>query len=148
MATAAQKVERHLTCGNPTPGPPWSSKNLAWRGSSPGKLKTANAVLVVCLNIDVDPPDIVKTNPCAVLECWVDPHTMPSQKALEAISIGPNLQHQFELNLKIVYKPLFDPASDELRKFCTTLRKQAKDDAVLFYHSGHGVPKPTASGEL
>ena len=117
-----------------------------WR-SSPGKLKTANAALVLCLNIDVDPPDIVKTNPCAVLECWVDPHTMPSHKALEVI--GTNLQHQFEgLSPKLSYKPILDPSYEDLRRFCATLRKQAKEDTVLFYYNGHGVPKPTASGEL
>ena len=55
--------------------------------------------LVLCLNIDVDPPDFVKTNPCAVLECWIDPHTMPSNKALEAI--GSNVQHQ-----SFPYKPI------------------------------------------
>jgi len=102
---------------------------------------------VLCLNIDVDPPDIIKTNPCAVLECWVDPHTMPSHKALEAI--GSNLQHQFEgLSPKIQYKPILDPSFEDLRRFCMTLRKQAKDDTILFYYNGHGVPKPTASGEL
>ncbi|THH18632.1 hypothetical protein EW146_g2399 [Bondarzewia mesenterica] len=139
-------AKRHLTCGNPTPPPPWAPKMSPWR-SSPGKLKTANAALVLCLNIDVDPPDIIKTNPCAVLECWVDPHTMPSHKALEVI--GTNLQHQFEgLSPKIPYKPILDPSYEDLRRFCTTLRKQAKDDAVLFYYNGHGVPKPTPSGEL
>ena len=72
---------------------------------------------------------------------------MPSHKALEAI--GSNLQHQFEgLSLKIAYKPILDPSLEDLRRFCQTLRKQAKDDAVLFYYNGHGVPKPTASGEL
>ena len=140
-------AKRHLTCGNPTLGPPYSQKSIPWRGSIPGKLKTANAALVLCLNIDVDPPDVVKTNPCAVLECWVDPHSMPSHKALEAI--GSNLQHQFEgLSLKIAYKPILDPSLEDLRRFCQTLRKQAKEDAVLFYYNGHGVPKPTASGEL
>lgn len=120
---------------------------MPWRGSAPGKLKTANAALVLCLNIDVDPPDIVKTNPCAVLESWVNPHTLTSHKALEAI--GSNLQHQFEgLSLKIAYKPILDPSLEDLRRFCQTLRKQAKDDAVLFYYNGHGVPKPTSSGEL
>lgn len=106
-----------------------------------------NAALVLCLNIDVDPPDIIKTNPCAVLECWVDPHTMPSHKALEAI--GSNLHHQFEgLSGKVIYKPILDPSLEDLRRFCQTSRKQAKDEAVLFYYNGHGVPKPTASGEL
>ncbi|KAF5385356.1 hypothetical protein D9615_001068 [Tricholomella constricta] len=140
-------AKRHLTCGNPTPGPPWSSKPIPWRGSPPGRIRTAHAALVLCLNIDVDPPDIIKTNPCAVLECWVDPHTMPSHKALEAI--GSNLHHQFEgLSAKVVYKPILDPSHDDLKRFCQTSRRQAKEDAVLFYYNGHGVPKPTASGEL
>lgn len=117
-----------------------------WR-ASPSKLKTHNAALVLCLNIDVDPPDVVKTDPCAVMECWVDPHTMPSYKALEII--GANLQHQFEgLSPKITYKPFLDPNDSELRDGCSRARQQAKDDAVLFYYNGHGVPKPTPSGEL
>ncbi|KAG5654155.1 hypothetical protein H0H81_006867 [Sphagnurus paluster] len=140
-------AKRHLTCGNPTPGPPWSSKPIPWRGSPPGRIRTAHAALVLCLNIDVDPPDIIKTNPCAVLECWVDPHTMPSHKALEAI--GSNLHHQFEgLSAKVVYKPILDPSHDDLKRFCQTSRRSAKEEAVLFYYNGHGVPKPTASGEL
>ncbi|KAJ7699184.1 raptor N-terminal caspase like domain-containing protein [Mycena metata] len=140
-------AKRHLSCGNPTPPPPWSAKPIAWRGASPGKLKTANAALVLCLNIDVDSPDVVKTNPCAVLEAWVDPHTLPSQKAMEAIAA--NLKHQFEgLSLKIMYKAVQDPSYDDLWRSCASLRKQAKDDAVLFHYNGHGVPKPTASGEL
>ncbi|KAG6857290.1 hypothetical protein H0H87_006483 [Tephrocybe sp. NHM501043] len=140
-------AKRHLTCGNPTPDPPWSSKPIPWRGSPPGRIRTAHAALVLCLNIDVDPPDIIKTNPCAVLECWVDPHTMPSHKALEAI--GSNLHHQFEgLSAKVGYKPILDPSQDDLKRFCQTSRRQAKEEAVLFYYNGHGVPKPTASGEL
>ncbi|TCD64747.1 hypothetical protein EIP91_003669 [Steccherinum ochraceum] len=139
-------VKRHLTCGNPTPPPPWAPRMTPWR-ASPAKLKTSNAALVLCLNIDVDPPDVVKTNPCAVLECWVDPHTMPSYKALEVI--GTNLQHQFEgLSPKIPYKPILDPSSDDLKSNCEKARKMAGDDTVLFYYNGHGVPKPTPSGEL
>ncbi|KIK63862.1 hypothetical protein GYMLUDRAFT_40943 [Collybiopsis luxurians FD-317 M1] len=142
-------AKRHSSCGNPTPPPPWSLKSTSWRNTSslPNKLKTANAALVLCLNIDVDPPDVVKTSPCAVLECWVDPRSMPSYKALE--HIGANLKHQFEnLSLKIQYKPILDPSFEDLRKACQQLRKQAKDDAVLFHYNGHGVPKPTSSGEL
>ncbi|KAI0778960.1 raptor N-terminal caspase like domain-containing protein [Trametes elegans] len=139
-------AKRHLTCGNPTPPPPGTPKTIPWR-APPGKIKTAHAALVLCLNIDVDPPDVIKTNPCAVLEAWVDPHTMPSHKALEVI--GTNLQHQFEgLNPKISYKPILDPSKEDLKRFCVTLRKQAMDDAVLFHYNGHGVPKPTPSGEL
>ncbi|KAF8756144.1 Raptor N-terminal CASPase like domain [Rhizoctonia solani] len=107
--SAPQKLfseKRHFSCGNPRPTmgggvPQWRLKE---------KLRTARAALVVCLNIGVDPPDVVKTQPCATLECWVDPFSMPSNKALEAI--GRNLQHQFEnLNPRMNYKPYLDPRS-------------------------------------
>lgn len=139
-------AKRHLSCGNPAPPPYWSPKMKPWR-ASPSKLKTHNACLVLCLNIDVDPPDVVKTHPCATFECWVDPHTMPSYKALEII--GTNLRHQFEgLSPKIMYKAFLDPSDNELREGCLKARNSAKEDAVLFYYNGHGVPKPTPSGEL
>jgi regulator-associated protein of mTOR len=67
---------------------------LPWRLRS--RLKTVNAGLFLCLNIGVDPPDIVKTNPCAKTECWVDPSTLPSTKAIEAIGRSepkPSIPH-------------------------------------------------------
>ena len=61
------------------------------------RLKTVAAALVLCLNVGVDPPDVIKPNPCARLECWLDPLSMPAQKALEAI--GKALQAQYECEL-------------------------------------------------
>jgi regulator-associated protein of mTOR len=73
--------------------------------------------MFICLNIGVDPPDIVKTNPCAKLECWVDPTALPSTKAIEAIGRSElldsgqdraddvDLAQQFEtLNPKVKYR--------------------------------------------
>lgn len=40
----------------------WKMKN---------KVKTAHAALVACLNIGVDPPDVLKIEPCPKLECWI-----------------------------------------------------------------------------
>lgn len=95
----------------------------------------------------MDPPDIVKTNPCAKLECWIDPTSLPSSKATEAI--GRNLQQQFEtLNPKIKYRPHLDPSIEETKKQCVSMRKNAREERVLFYYNGHGVPKPTPSGEI
>ena len=34
-------------------------------------MKTVSAALVMCLNIGVDPPDIVKSNESSNLECWI-----------------------------------------------------------------------------
>jgi hypothetical protein len=34
-------------------------------------MKTGCVALVLCLNISVDPPDVIKISPCARMECWI-----------------------------------------------------------------------------
>ena len=34
-------------------------------------MRTVAVILTYCLNIGVDPPDVVKTDPCARMECWI-----------------------------------------------------------------------------
>lgn len=110
--------------------------------------KTISAVLVLCLNLGVDPPDIMKTYPCAKLEAWCDPSAFPdTKKAIEAI--GKNLQTQYEtLSLRTRYKQSLDPCVEDVKRFCNTLRRNAKDERIMFHYNGHGVPQPTASGEV
>ncbi|GEQ69638.1 hypothetical protein JCM33374_g3311 [Metschnikowia sp. JCM 33374] len=110
--------------------------------------KTISAVLVLCLNLGVDPPDIMKTYPCAKYEAWCDPSNFPdTKKAIEAI--GKNLQSQYEtLSLRTRYKQSLDPCVEDVKRFCNTLRRNAKDERILFHYNGHGVPQPTASGEI
>ncbi|KAJ1558614.1 hypothetical protein HK096_009018 [Nowakowskiella sp. JEL0078] len=111
------------------------------------RLKTFSVALVICLNIGIDPPDVVKTNPCAKTECWIDPFSMPPQKALE--TIGNTLQKQYEVwQPRAKYRPSLDPSMEDTKKMCCSLRKAAKDERILFHYNGHGVPKPTPSGEL
>ncbi|KAM7393627.1 hypothetical protein PAMP_020484 [Pampus punctatissimus] len=124
------------------------------------KMKTVSVALVLCLNVGVDPPDVVKTSPCARLECWIDPLSMSPQKALE--TIGANLQKQYEnwqprgwplfscgaTVADARYKQSLDPTVDEVKKLCTSLRRNAKEERVLFHYNGHGVPRPTVNGEI
>ncbi|KAF7825456.1 regulatory-associated protein of TOR 1-like [Senna tora] len=111
------------------------------------QMKTGCVALVLCLNISVDPPDVIKISPCARMECWIDPFSMVPQKALE--SIGKTLSSQYERwQPKARYKCQLDPTVDEVKKLCTTCRKYAKMERVLFHYNGHGVPKPTANGEI
>lgn len=111
------------------------------------RMKTVSVALVMCLNIGVDPPDVVKTQPCARLECWLDPLQSPSQKALE--SIGAALQKQYERwQSRARYKLSLDPTVEEVKKLCSSLRRNSKEDRVLFHYNGHGVPKPTINGEI
>jgi regulatory associated protein of mTOR len=50
--------------------------------------------LVVCLNIGVDPPDVIKVDPTSTLECWIDPHSHEITKHLDVI--GEQLKIQYE----------------------------------------------------
>ncbi|KAF3930265.1 hypothetical protein ABW20_dc0106867 [Dactylellina cionopaga] len=135
--------KRHDTGGKPR----YTDATFVQEWRMKDRLKTVSAALVLCLNIGVDPPDVVKTNPCAKLECWVDTASHPSPKALEMI--GKNLQSQYEtLSIRTRYKQYLDPSVEETKKFCCSLRRNAKDERILFHYNGHGVPKPTSSGEI
>ncbi|RCI17456.1 hypothetical protein L249_2932, partial [Ophiocordyceps polyrhachis-furcata BCC 54312] len=134
--------KRHETTGKPKP---LDYELQDWRQRD--RLKTVSAALAVCLNIGVEPPDQLKTTPGAKLEAWTDPTIPPIQKALE--NIGKALQSQYEtLAIRARYKQYLDPSVEETKKFCVSLRRNAKDERVLLHYNGHGVPKPTASGEI
>jgi regulator-associated protein of mTOR len=66
-----------------------------WRQKE--RLKTTAVALVLCLNIGVDPPDVIKISPCARLECWVDPLSMQPPKALETIGEHSQLSYYLQL---------------------------------------------------
>ncbi|CDW56927.1 regulatory associated protein of mTOR [Trichuris trichiura] len=111
------------------------------------RMKTVSVALVLCLNVGVDPPDVVRPRPCARLECWMDPQNISQQKAIEIIGLA--LQKQYERwQPRARYKLSCDPTVEEIRKSCISLRKNAKDERVLFHYNGHGVPKPTKNGEI
>ncbi|XP_003375118.1 putative HEAT repeat-containing domain protein [Trichinella spiralis] len=116
-----------------------------WRNRE--RMKTVSVALVLCLNIGIDPPDTVKPKPCARTECWIDPQCMPMQKALE--SIGTALQRQYQWwQPRARYKQALDPTVDDVRRLCISMRKNAKEERVLFHYNGHGVPRPTKNCEI
>jgi len=119
--------------------------NIVSRWRQKDRLKTTAVALVVCLNIGVDPPDVIKISPCARMECWMDPLSMQAQKALD--TIGKNLQRQYERwQPRAKYKIHLDPTSDEVKKLVSSCRRSAKGERVLFHYNGHGVPRPTSNG--
>jgi regulator-associated protein of mTOR len=140
--------KKHETGGNPKEED-GSHALQEWRMKD--RLKTVSAVLALCLNIGVDPPDVIKTNPCAKEECWIDPATVQAASSNNAPlhAIGKALQQQYEqLSMRTRYKCALDPTVEETRKYATGLRKNARNERVLFHYNGHGVPKPTTSGEI
>ncbi|KAK4453339.1 raptor N-terminal caspase like domain-containing protein [Podospora aff. communis PSN243] len=134
--------KRHDSSGKPK-SPAFEIQD--WRMRD--RLKTVSAAIAICLNIGVEPPDQLRTTPGAKLEAWQDPTIPPVTKALE--NIGKALQAQYEtLAIRTRYKQYLDPSIEETKKFSISLRRNAKDERVLFHYNGHGVPKPTASGEI
>ncbi|VDP56614.1 unnamed protein product [Schistosoma mattheei] len=112
-----------------------------------GQIKTLTVALVICLNIDIDPPDVQKIPPFSRVEAWVDPTDANSLHALG--NIGKNLQAQYERwQPRARYKQCLDPTLDDVKKLCLSLRRNAKDDRILFHYNGHGVPRPTENGEI
>ena len=138
--------KRHESGGKPKDNE--TIKSLEdWRHRE--RSKTVSAALILCLNIGVDPPDVYKTQPTAVEECWTNPisATQAASKMMEVI--GKKLQDQYEgMSMKTRYKQYLDPSVEETKKFCTSLRRNAKEERVLFHYNGHGVPLPTPSGEF
>eukprot|EP00002_Diphylleia_rotans_P019938 TRINITY_DN3858_c0_g2_i1.p1 TRINITY_DN3858_c0_g2~~TRINITY_DN3858_c0_g2_i1.p1 ORF type:complete len:1260 (+),score=219.57 TRINITY_DN3858_c0_g2_i1:53-3832(+) len=121
------------------------SKVAAWRVKE--RMKTVGVALVLCLNIGVDPPDVLKIPPFAKLQCWIDPTEQTPAKSLE--NIGRNLQAQYEVwQSKARFKQCLDPTVEDVKKLCTAMRKTSKDERILFHYNGHGVPKPTSNGEI
>eukprot|EP01100_Stratorugosa_tubuloviscum_P001655 TRINITY_DN1375_c0_g1_i1.p1 TRINITY_DN1375_c0_g1~~TRINITY_DN1375_c0_g1_i1.p1 ORF type:complete len:771 (-),score=346.02 TRINITY_DN1375_c0_g1_i1:17-2329(-) len=111
------------------------------------RTKTVCGALTLCLNIGVDPPDVIRLPSSSRLECWIDPFATPPQKSLETISKTLQLQYE-SWNNKAKYKVLSDPTAEDVRKLCLSLRRVAKEERVLFHYNGHGVPKPTKNGEI
>eukprot|EP00127_Corallochytrium_limacisporum_P003377 Clim_evm5s149 gene=Clim_evmTU5s149 len=109
--------------------------------------KTVRLALCLCLNIGVDPPDMIRAKDDAHLECWIDPMSMPSQKALE--QIGMALEMQYKLwQPQARPRICLDPTLEDVKKACLHLRKNAKSDRILLHYNGHGVPKPSVNGEI
>ncbi|KAJ1351664.1 hypothetical protein KIN20_007776 [Parelaphostrongylus tenuis] len=119
-----------------------------WRRYSKERMKTVSVALVLCLHIGVDPPDSVpKSSARARLEAWVDPYSCNPQKA--AYKIATSLQKSYERwQPRARYKSVTDPTGDDVRKLCQSMRRNAKDERVLFHYNGHGVPRPTQNGEI
>lgn len=70
------------------------------------RMKTTGVCIILALNIGTDPPDVSKPNPCAKLQCWMDPSGVSRSKAREII--GERLEEQYakwQQRVKLRYVP-------------------------------------------
>ena len=139
------------------------------------RMKTVCVGLIMSLNVGTDPPDIIKPYPCATLQCWMDPASVSRAKAKE--KIGERLEKQYSKwqqtqrssasssssastskggqsssstasAPQFKYRKALDPTVEDVRAMCFYLRKQARSERILLHYNGHGVPRPTANGEI
>ena len=115
-------------------------------------MKTVGVGLVMALNVGTDPPDITKPHPCAKLQCWMDPSSASRSRAKE--KIGERLEAQYarwqqqRAAKPLKYRKALDPTVEDVRALCLALRRQARHERILLHYNGHGVPRPTANGEI
>ena len=107
------------------------------------RMKTVGAAIVVCLNVGVDPPDVVKTSARGWSagsihhpgeRRWTD--RPDAAAAVRAVAAQGELQGTL------------DPTMEDVRRLTLSMRRRARDERVLYHYNGHGVPKPTANGEI
>lgn len=116
------------------------------------RMKTVGVGLVMALNVGTDPPDITKPHPCATLQCWMDPNSTSRVRAKE--KIGERLEAQYarwqqqRAARPLKYRRALDPTVEDVRTLCLGLRRQARNERILLHYNGHGVPRPTANGEI
>ncbi|KAJ3431979.1 regulatory-associated protein of mtor [Anaeramoeba flamelloides] len=120
-------------------------KQREWKILS--KTRTKIGIICACLNLGIDPPDVIKPDPCSILEGWVDPTKHDKQTSLALI--GKNLQSQFmRCQPHSKYKQCLDPHIKKLKTICKCSRKYSLNERVFFYYNGHGVPMPTKNNEI
>jgi len=51
-------------------------------------------------------------------------------------------------NAKLKYKRALDPTVEHVKDLCIKMRDHAKNERLLLHYNGHGVPRPTANGEI
>lgn len=147
--------------GGPGPG--------EWRIKE-NRPRTVSAAILLCLHLGVDPPDLQRTNPTSHIQAFCDtknpssasagsptestplsmiPLDEEEKKKAAELCIIKNIQNQFEhWQPRCRYKVLMDPTIDECKRLLISLRKASRDERILFHYNGHGVPRPTAAGEL
>ncbi|OMJ21025.1 WD repeat-containing protein mip1 [Smittium culicis] len=140
-----------------------------WRNQE--KTRTSFGIITVCLNIGTDPPDFYRPEDAPIIEAGIDPFKVSDEfvpksnqdrsnnpednkgKPIKIKSplerIGNNLQMFYnDLSKTTHFRVALDPAYEDFKRLVTHVRQEIKDDRMLFHYNGHGVPKPSAGGDI
>ena len=112
------------------------------------RMRTMNGLLVLCLNLGIDPPDVKKPPDVSKLFTWIDTGNKDVKRAQEAI--GNQLSTLYsQMQPRARFRPLVDAHPVSVQTHCQSARKTAgRSERVLFHYNGYGVPLPTANEEI
>ena len=145
---------RHL---EPTAGADSAEAHAEWRIKN---TRIFGGVLTVCLNSEVEPPDCpcpraLRTEVGRQI-CGIDPTSESQLDSRKVVAkVGKALEGQYERlhgsrssSNPMLFKQCLDPTAESLHRTCSRLRREARDETLLFHFSGHGVPAPSTLGEM
>ncbi|OLY83863.1 WD repeat-containing protein mip1 [Smittium mucronatum] len=140
-----------------------------WRNQE--KTRTSFGIIALCLNIGTDPPDLYRPEDTPIIEAGIDPFKAVDEFAPRSFKekayanedskgkapkvksplerIGNSVQLSYsEISKTTHFRAALDPAYEEFKRLISHVRQEIKDDRMLLHYNGHGVPKPSAGGDI
>ncbi|CAJ1009123.1 putative Raptor N-terminal CASPase like domain containing protein [Leishmania naiffi] len=131
------------------------------RATTRYRVRITHAVLLMYLHIGNDPPGFPRVEPCAKMECWVDP--MVAHVATSAYrgsrgtgagggsdSIAEALERQYRTVLRdeVCVMRVVEASLEVSKLALVNSRRMARDGRILVHYNGHGMPRATDLGEV
>ncbi|KAG5503206.1 hypothetical protein GH5_04269 [Leishmania sp. Ghana 2012 LV757] len=130
-------------------------------GAARNRVRITQAVLLMYLHIGSDPPGFPRVEPCAKMECWIDPMVAHvAQSAYRSSrgsgagggsdSIAETLERQYRSVLRddVGVTRVVEESLELSKAALVKSRRMARDGRVLIHYNGHGMPRATELGEV
>lgn len=93
---------------------------MCWR-----QMKTGYVALALCLNIGVDPPDVIKISPCARMECWIGNTLSQLHPAFQVLYFGDGRTKRFMWFFRSSLYNIFESTRCDWEESASTVRAVA-----------------------
>ncbi|KAG5476926.1 hypothetical protein LSCM1_05259 [Leishmania martiniquensis] len=130
-------------------------------GAGRYRARITQAMLLMYLHIGSDPPGFPRVEPCAKMECWIDPMVAHvAQSAYRSSrgsgagggsdSIAEALERQYRSVLRddVGVTRVVEASLEVAKSAFVKSRRMARDGRILIHYNGHGMPRATELGEV
>ncbi|CAG9575071.1 conserved hypothetical protein [Leishmania major strain Friedlin] len=125
------------------------------------RVRITQAVVLMYLHIGSDPPGFLRVEPCAKMECWVDPMVAHVAKSAHrggcgsgagggSDSIAETLERQYRSVLRddVGFIRVVEASLEVSKSALAKSRRIARSSRILIHYNGHGMPRATDLGEV